>query len=1057
VELENTLLLTKRGKMFGFIRNIFGTQNERVITKMQPVVEEINDMEKEIALLSDDEIKEEAGNISRAIRDAKKQLEPEIEQARATVSVSASDTEKDKHKKRLKELKNSILDEKLVRVFALVREASKRTIGLRHFDVQLMGGIVLHQGKIAEMTTGEGKTLVATLATCLNALGGESVHVVTVNDYLAKRDSEWMGPIYKFMGLSVGVIQNDMDPGERQKVYACDVVYGTNNEFGFDYLRDNMVVDAENIVQEHPSFAIVDEVDSILIDEARTPLIISGPVDEPNKAYEEMRPIVQEIVKAQDNHVREYLAKIKEYIAANNDEEAGQCLYLVHKGDPKNREFLDMVLKDRAIKELFDKTQSLMDGKIMEKERADLLENLFYVFDEKSREVTFSSKGLSLMKERFDLDFVLEDIEAKIAELADEDMSDDKKMAEESVLIADYSRKQKKVEGANQLLKAYKLFDKDVDYVVQDNKIVIVDSFTGRMMPGRRFSDGIHESIEAKERVEVQRESQTLATITLQNYFRMYDKLAGMTGTAKTEEVEFENIYLLSVVQMPTNRPLQRQSMPDRIYKTEEEKFSAVADDIQSWNSEGRPMLVGTISIEKSERLSKLLNSRGIRHNVLNAKYHESEAHIIAQAGQYGAVTIATNMAGRGTDIILGGNPEELAVGEVEKLNIEDHEEKEKVFDRFHEEFKSKIDANKEKVVQSGGLQVIGTERHDSRRIDDQLRGRSGRQGDPGASRFYLSLEDDLMRIFGSDRIRNIMDRMGMEEGEVIENPLVTRAIRTAQHRVESQNFEIRKHLLKYDNVMNQQREVIYKRRRMILAGEDLKKEFLECLEVGLESVLMDWEQLRDENKLSKQIMYKYAINIKPDELVERSVADIIEHVSGEAERIYSVREKFLGEKKLRELEKMIMLSSIDTNWKEYLREIDELREGISWRAYAQKDPLIEFQHEAFRMFTELVIKIDEQVAERVIKISAIEEEYKKKVFRPEQETFEHKEYSALGSLPKPQNGSNEKPSGNIPETMTTDGASQEDSTYKRDNPKVGRNDMCPCGSGKKFKKCCGN
>ncbi|MFC1644322.1 preprotein translocase subunit SecA, partial [Candidatus Omnitrophota bacterium] len=552
-----------------------------------------------------------------------------------------------------------------------------------------------------------------------------------------------------------------------------------------------------------------------------------------------------------------------------------------------------------------------------------------------------------MMKERFGIEFMLEDIEASLAELADKDIPAEEKIAEETQLVASYADQQRKVESVKQLLKAYILFQKDVDYVVNENKIVIVDEFTGRMMPGRRFSDGIHEALEAKERVEVQKESQTLATVTLQNYFRMYDKLAGMTGTAKTEEGEFENIYLLPVIQVPPNRTLQRLNMPDRIYKTEHEKFNAVAGEIEESHEKGRPILVGTISIEKSEHLGKMLNSRGIRHNVLNAKYHEKEAHIISQAGRYGAVTIATNMAGRGTDILLGGNPEALASDAVEKLEIDDIEQRKRAFEKFHEEFKLETRKEHEKVIEVGGLHVIGTERHEARRIDNQLRGRSGRQGDPGSSRFYLSLEDDLMRIFGSDRIKGIMDRLGMEEGEVIENPLVTRAVRTAQTRVEGQNFEIRKHLLKYDNVMNQQREVIYKRRRMILGEEDLKKEFFECLSVGLESLLVGWEETPDAENVAKQIMYRYAVNIKPDSFRGRSAQEVVDYVVTLAEKGYAAREKFLGEERLRGLEKMVMLSVIDSNWKEYLRELDDLREGISWRAYAQKDPLIEFQHEA--------------------------------------------------------------------------------------------------------------
>jgi len=1040
--------------MFGLFRRFFGTQNERELKKLEPAVQAINAMEEEVSSLGDDEIRQRAARLREELRLGREENREEVDKVREAIATSTSDTERSKHKKRLKEVKNRALDGKIPEVFALVREASRRTIGLRHFDVQLMGGIVLHQGKIAEMATGEGKTLVATLAASLNALAGESVHIVTVNDYLAKRDCQWMGPIYKFLGLSVGVIQNDMRNEERKKAYACDIVYGTNNEFGFDYLRDNMVADKDDVVQGPPSFAIVDEVDSILIDEARTPLIISGPVDETNEAYNQMRPIVAEIVNAQRKLISEYIAKFRTSLRDQKKDEAGELLYLIHKADPKNREFLDIILKDKGAKSLLDRAQAQLDSKVMEKERDNLLEDLFYVFDEKTREATFSARGQKMMTERFGIEFMLEDIEARLAELVDEDIPEEEKVARQTELVASYTDQQRSVESIKQLLKAYILFQKDVDYVVKDNKIVIVDSFTGRMMPGRRFSDGIHEAIEAKERVEVQRESQTLATITLQNYFRMYDKLSGMTGTAKTEEAEFENIYLLSVVQVPTNRPLQRKSMPDRIYKTEEEKFKAVIDEIAHWHEKGRPQLVGTVSIEKSEHLSRLLNTRGIRHNVLNAKYHEREAHIVAQAGRFGSVTIATNMAGRGTDIILGGNPEYLADDAVSKLDIDDPLEKEKALERFLAEYKRTFPEDQKKVIEASGLHVIGTERHEARRIDDQLRGRSGRQGDPGSSRFYLSLEDDLMRIFGSDRIKSIMDRLGMEEGEVIENPLVTRAVRTAQHRVESQNFEIRKHLLKYDNIMNQQREVVYRRRRMILTEKNLKGEFLEALSVGLESLLGKWEVDPDAQALVKSVMYQYAIGVKAEDIEGEDAPQIREHILAIAEKGYSAREKFLGEERMHELEKMVMLAVIDSNWKEYLREIDDLREGISWRAYAQKDPLVEFQHEAFRMFTELMIKIDEETAERIMKISAMEEEYKKKVFQPEKETFQHRGYSAIGTSSAGQDevydASGEAPGAFAPEV------SGEKATYKRSGAKVGRNDPCPCGSGKKYKKCCG-
>ncbi|MFH1846607.1 MAG: preprotein translocase subunit SecA [Candidatus Omnitrophota bacterium] len=1039
------------------IRNIFGTQNEREIKKLDPIIRKINDLEPEIKVLSDDEIKERAARVKEELMRARSAVKDEEDKVRELILTSSSDQEKNKHKKRLKDLKNEPIKDNLPEVFALCREAAKRTIGLRHFDVQLVGGIVLHEGKIAEMTTGEGKTLVATLPACLNAFSGDKVHIVTVNDYLAKRDHEWMGPVYHFLGLSTGVIQNSMDPGQKKEAYQSDIVYGTNNEFGFDYLRDNMVVDKEEVVQGGLGFAVVDEVDSILIDEARTPLIISGPVDETNEAYNQMRPLVQDVVGAQRRLVRDYLSEFWQKLKEDKPEEAGQLLYLVHKADPKNREFLDIVLKDQKSKSLLDKAQSLFDSKVMEKEKNDILEGLFYVFDERSREATFSAKGQNIMKDKFGVEFMLDDIEAGLAELADKDIPEDEKAAQEAELISSYDEQQRKVESIKQLLKAYILFQKDVDYVINENKIVIVDGFTGRMMPGRRFSDGIHEAIEAKERVEVQRESQTLATITLQNYFRMYDKLSGMTGTAKTEEMEFVNIYTLSVVQIPTNQKLIRASMPDRIYKTEKEKFKAVADEAAEWYKKGRPVLVGTISIEKSEYLSRILTERGIRHNVLNAKYHEKEAHFISQAGRYGAITIATNMAGRGTDILLGGNPESLAEDAVGRLDLNDPDEKQKAFEKFLAQYKEDTKKEKEKVLQEGGLHVVGTERHEARRIDDQLRGRSGRQGDPGSSRFYLSLEDDLMRIFGSDRIKSVMDRLGMEEGEVIENPLVSRAIRTAQQRVESQNFEIRKHLLKYDNVMNQQREVIYGRRRYILEGKDIKKEFLECLGVGLESLLEDWEEKGDPQQLSKSLMYRYVMNIKPDTLHGKQAKEVFADIMEIAEKAYSAREKFLGEGRMRELEKMVMLTAIDMNWKEYLKEIDSLREGITWRAYAQRDPLVEFQHEAFKMFTDLLVKIDEQIAERIIKISAMEEQYKKAVFRPGEESYEHKGYSAIGVSSSGQDGVYDKvPQGKSRMVTGGPGREKKDVTFRREDPKVGRNDPCPCGSGKKYKKCCG-
>jgi len=1044
--------------ILSIFKKIFGTENDRELNRIKPLVVKINAFDEKFSALSDDEIKNRARALREEISRAREAAVPEVMEIRDLVGAATSEDERKNQKKRLKELKNRAIDDKLPEVFALVREASKRTIGLRHFDVQMIGGIVLHQGKIAEMATGEGKTLVATLAATLNAFAGESVHVVTVNDYLAKRDAEWMGPVYRFFGLTVGLIQHDMRPEERKKAYSADIVYGTNNEFGFDYLRDNMVSEIENVVQGYPAYAIVDEVDSILIDEARTPLIISGPVDEPNEAYNQMRPVIEEVVRQQRKLISDEMVKLRTMLTTGKDEEAGNVLYLVHKADPKNREFLDIVLKDRKAKSLLDKSQSYFDSKIMEKEKDALLEGLYYVFEEKTREAVISLRGQKLMKEKFGIEFMLEDLEGKIAELAKEEVPEEEKAAREAELTANYVAQQRNVESLKQLLRAYVLFQKDVDYVINENKIVIVDEFTGRMMPGRRFSDGIHEAIEAKERVEVQKESQTLATITLQNYFRMYDKLAGMTGTAKTEENEFQNIYILPVVQIPTNRPMSRENMPDRIYRTEKEKLDAIVKDVAEWHAKGRPVLVGTISIEKSERLSKLFMNKGIKHNVLNAKYHEREAHIIAQAGREKAVTIATNMAGRGTDILLGGNPHFIAMDAVERLGIDDPEEREKVFENYLKEAREETKKEHERVIAAGGLHVTGTERHEARRIDNQLRGRSGRQGDPGASRFYLSLEDDLMRIFGADRIKAIMDRLGMEEGEVIENVLVTRAIQTAQKRVEAQNFEIRKHLLKYDDIMNRQREVIYKRRRMILKDEDLKKEFLECLSAGVEAVLAGWEEEEDPQRVARDVMYRYAINIKPSDLERLTAKEAFDLIMETAEKSYALREKFLKEERIRYLEKMVMLSVIDSNWKEYLREIDDLREGITWQAYGHKDPFVEFQYEAFRMFQGLMTKVDSEVAERVMKISAMEEQYIKTTALREQKTYEHKEFSVLG---RPAAGQDEYYEGEgggerMARATLPKRERSEQETYKRDEVKVGRNDPCPCGSGKKYKKCCG-
>ena len=1034
--------------MLKILSKIIPSQNDRVVRRMKPLVDKVNGLEAGISALSDDQLRAKTGEFRGRIAQRRAEIDPVLEEHREKMSMMTSTDERDRMRVRIRNLKNKLYEEILPEAFAVVRETAKRTVGMRHFDTQLIGGMALHEGKIAEMATGEGKTLVATLPAYLNALSGEGVHVVTVNDYLAKRDREWMGPIYEFLGLTVGVIQHDMDPKSRQKQYDCDITYGTNNEFGFDYLRDNLVIDKDDIVQKKPHYAIVDEVDSILIDEARTPLIISGPVDSVNTSFNENRPVVDHVARMQKMFVSDTIKELKAKLSAGDDDEAKKLLYIVHKGSPKERDFLDIVLKDPKTKTLFDRSVVNYDSKMMEAERVELLENLFYVFEERSRDVSFTAKGENLMKEKFGIEFYIEDIESKISELAgNKEMAEEESIKKEEELTEQYAQQQKRVDSIKQLLKAYVLFQKDVDYVVKDNKILIVDEFTGRLMPGRRFSDGIHEALEAKERVEVQQETQTHATVTLQNYFKMYEKLSGMTGTAATEANEFDKIYALEVLVIPTNKPLRRENMPDVIYKTEKEKFKAICDTLEELYKQKRPVLVGTISIEKSEVLSRLLRQRGVPHNVLNAKYHEMEAHIVAQAGALGAITIATNMAGRGTDILLGGNASYLADDAVNRLEIENREEREKVFAKYLEEYKQKTVTDHDKVTDLGGLFVLGTERHESRRIDNQLRGRSGRQGDPGSSKFFLSLEDDLMRIFGSDRIKTIMEKLGMEEGQDIQHPLVSRAIGTAQKRVEMQNFEIRQHLLKYDNVMNQQREMIYYRRRAIIQGMDTKEELFAILGSVIDIWTADYEKEGFIEELRKKLFVKLLLPFRTEDLERLTREELSEKIIEAARVHYDRKEKTLGAERLRRIEQMIMLGVIDMNWKDYLYNMDQLREGINWRAYGQRDPLVEYQHDAYAMFKDLIETVDGEIASRLFRAYVPEEQAPRKVFKVEKEKFIHEEFSSLGK------GGDAPPA---PAHAMPQAPPQED-TFKRQAPKVGRNDPCPCGSGKKYKKCCGS
>jgi preprotein translocase subunit SecA len=901
---------------------IFGSKHERDVKRMLPIVGQINELEPEISKLTDEQLRQKTAEFRERLR-------PVVEVFDAAMKEVPLD---ENPVKAARQDVQYALDDLLPEAFAVCREAARRTLNMRHFDVQLIGGIVQHRGKISEMKTGEGKTLVATLPVYLNSLTGRGVHVVTVNDYLARRDSEWMGRIYKFLGLTVGVIQNHFGDRERQEAYRCDVTYGTNNEFGFDYLRDNMKFELEAMVQRGHVYGIVDEVDSILIDEARTPLIISGPSEESPGKYYEVDRIVPRLIAETDYQVDE-----KQHTAVLTEEgvaHAEKLLGLANLYDPENMDTLH---------------------------------------------------------------------------------------------------------AAQQALRAHTLYKLDVEYMLKDGEVIIVDEFTGRLMPGRRWSDGLHQAVEAKEGVKIEAENQTLATITFQNYFRMYEKLAGMTGTADTEAAEFDKIYNLEVVVIPPNRPMIREDNPDLVYRTEREKFAAIAEDIKERHAGGQPALVGTISIEKSEQLSATLKRQGIPHVVLNAKYHEREAEIVAQAGRKGAVTIATNMAGRGTDILLGGNPEFLAAQKTRE--IEDAAEKKRVEEEIREQWKD----DHEEVVRLGGLHILGTERHESRRIDNQLRGRSGRQGDPGSSRFYLSLEDDLMRIFGSDRISGLMQRLGMEEGVPIEHGMVTRAIERAQKQVEGRNFEARKHLLDYDDVMNKQRESIYTLRHSILEGREGKEYILNAADEIVEYLVdthypEDNRERPNEVELNVELYDFFGIDLKTAHIDLASIRrdEVTVTLKDAVNRRYEEREVAIGSEAMRLHEKYLLLQVIDQQWKDHLLNIDHLKEGIGLRGYGQRDPLIEYKKESFDLFQEMMERIQDRVVKFLWKIEVV----------VEREGDEREVQRVQRSLP-PQ------PPKQQPMFFSGSGGPST-TTVKHKEPKVGRNDPCPCGSGKKYKKCHG-
>ncbi len=947
-----------------FIKGIFGSKNERELKRIAPKVEAVNELEPQFQALSDEEL-------------------------RATTT---------EFRERLSQ--GETLDDLLPEAFAAVREASVRTLGMRHFDVQIVGGIVLHEGKIAEMKTGEGKTLVATLALYLNALSGKGAHLVTVNDYLATRDAEWMGAIYKFLGLSVGVVVHGMSDEERKKAYAADITYGTNNEFGFDYLRDNMKFDMADFAQRDFNYAIVDEVDSILIDESRTPLIISGPVEKSeNKVFTDVKPLAITLKNKQGAVIRSILNDLNARLDAEDlDDKTIEMLVQVKRGDPKNPVFLDMMAQNQHLKKQIDRMESTLSS---QKLLPELDQDLYCTIDEHSNSVELTEKGIKLLGGGGQGDFVLPDLDDESYKIReDEHLSEEEKAERLKELEDRYMRSSELLHATQQMIKAYWLFEKDVHYVIKDGQVVIVDEFTGRMMPGRRWSDGLHQAVEAKEGVSVAEENQTLATITFQNFFRMYDKLAGMTGTADTEAAEFNSTYKLEVIVIPTNKKMIRKDFPDAIYKTEREKFAAVVDEVKELYQKGQPVLVGTITIEKSEMLSKMLKRAGIPHSVLNAKHHQREAEIIAQAGQKQTVTISTNMAGRGTDIVLGDG-----------------------------------------VVNLDGLHILGTERHESRRIDNQLRGRSGRQGDPGTSRFYLSLEDDLLRIFGSDRMASIMDRLGMEEGQPIEHNLVSKAIENAQKKVEARNFDIRKHLLEYDDVMNKHREIVYSLRKDILSGDGMREIVDDMMDEKVDELVArftdpkappeDWDIQGLKESLIR--LFGFRPLIGPQDMGEEAFdalkdADLVDLVREQVHEAYEKRQNYLGRQDMSSLEKFIVLQIIDNQWITHLQDMEHMKEGIGLRGYGQMDPLREYKKEGYALFEELMDRIREESLMTLSRIQLLRRE-------PAEEEIPKKKKRAMSF----SHGDGSSPM-----------------TVKRQGKKVGRNDPCPCGSGKKYKKCCG-
>ncbi len=1039
------------------LKKIFGDKHEKFLKTIYPIINEINDRYSELESLSDEELR---ARIIEIKSNFKAQLEPEfenLEKLRKEYITEINEVKKDKLSNELDQVKEDLkvevqklLDDNLVEVFAIIKDTCRRLMGHEYlvrgnpatwnmipYDVQMIGGIILHRGNIAEMATGEGKTLVATLPLFLNALIGKGAHLVTVNEYLAQRDAEWMSPIFEFHGMKVGCIVNGMSFEDKKKIYRYDVTYGMNSEFGFDYLRDNMAVHSDQLVQRDFYYAIVDEVDSILIDEARTPLIISGSVDDDKNFYQELRPYIEKLVTLQSNLVRELNTKVKTLLDDPNSDsnEIGKLLLLMKLAAPKNKAF-SKYMKEGDLKKLCNDMEGVY---LRDKKMHELNAELYFSIDEKANTVELSELGQEVIND-YEQDLFIASTLDELLDAVDneENITVEDRLKRKDKVTREFMDKSEKQHDIKQLLKAYSLFEKEKEYVVMDNQVQIVDEFTGRLMPGRRFSDGLHQALEAKERVKIQKASQTLATITLQNYFRMFDKLAGMTGTAVTEENEFLEIYNLPVVEIPTNVPITRLDHDDFIYLTKNEKYKAIIREIIYWHEKEKPVLVGTTSVEVSETLSRMLRLNKIPHNILNAKNHEKEAEIIAGAGSAGAVTIATNMAGRGTDIKLTDG----------------------VITQKHDDY---LNANNDvsKDLPFGGpidgLHVIGSERHESRRIDRQLRGRAGRQGDPGTSRFYLSLEDDLMRLFGSDRIAPMMMKLGAKEDDPIVHPWMTNAVSKAQKRVEEHNFEIRKRLIKYDEVMTAQREIIYQYRNNVLKGYDLKNEILNMITDTINNVIdrivesKTFVEVHEVEEVCKWIKINLGVPTDYEKIMnpDLDVAQLRNILEERLFRAYDQKEAIVGVENQRELERRSLLEVVDTNWREHLREMDLLQEGISLRAYGNKDPLIEYKKESFYVFEDMIYRIQEEVTQKVftrvlVNQANIEDVLDRiKTMHNEVNVFNNSA-PVIEQQSKPQ-----MPKMNTPQAQT-----KTQPIVTAD--KVGRNDPCPCGSGKKYKKCCG-